>query len=118
MSQPSPKPDNQDQQPPVEPRLRDFPYIVVRVECNLCGRKGEYKLADLAERYGAKFTLDDFLAAIRKPCGYPLPWTIRKRRKMQPVCHIALPDWDRQPRPPDLPPEMGLRLVIDNKAAE
>jgi len=31
-------------------RLVDFPYVVVRLECNLCHRKGAYRLARLAVR--------------------------------------------------------------------
>lgn len=103
------------------PRIRDYPYIVVRVECSVCGRKGAYRLADLAERYGAVCTLDDLLEHLRKvrrPCAWPLPWTIPKRRKMQMVCHIQLPDWWFSRPPPDTPPEGGVRLVVNNEAAE
>lgn len=104
------------------PRLRDYPFVVVRVACGICGRQGTYRLADLAERYGAVCTLDILLEHIRKtrrPCPYPLPWTIRRRRKMQMVCHISLPDWWSHLRPPpDVPPDGGVRLVVNNEAAE
>ncbi|MEW6121672.1 MAG: hypothetical protein AB1698_03605 [Pseudomonadota bacterium] len=101
-------------QPP--PQLRDYPYVVVRVRCNICGRDGTYRLAVLAERYGADCTLDDLVDALRKirrACPYPLPWTV-KPRKLQMVCHITLPDWWQYVRPPDMPPDQGMRLVVDN----
>lgn len=34
-------------------RLRDYPYIVVRFACRGCPRMGRYRLAVLAERFGA-----------------------------------------------------------------
>jgi hypothetical protein len=38
-------------------RLSDFPWVVVRVGCNLCRRKGEYRLARLAAKYGPEISL-------------------------------------------------------------
>lgn len=102
------------------PTLRDYPYVVVRAQCSICGRKGAYRLAVLAERYGAACTLDDLvdeLRKLRRPCPYPLPWTV-PRRKLQMVCHITLPDWWLHNHPPDMPPDRGVRLVVDNEAAE
>lgn len=103
------------------PLLRDYPYVVVRVRCNLCGRRGSYRLAVLAERYGADCTLDsllEHLRQVRRVCPYPLPWTVGKRRKMQAVCHIMLPDWWQHVRPPDMLPDQGMRLVVDNDPDE
>ena len=34
-------------------RLVDWPLVQVEVECSLCPRHGRYRLARLAERYGA-----------------------------------------------------------------
>ena len=34
-------------------RLREYPYIVVRFACRECPRMGRYRLAVLAERFGA-----------------------------------------------------------------
>ena len=35
-------------------RLSEFPWVVVRVGCGLCNRKGEYRLARLAAKYGSE----------------------------------------------------------------
>lgn len=84
--------------------LADYPFVVVRVECNLCGRRGRYRLARLAERFGADITLEDLLDQIAGArCRYPRPWRVRRVAKMSPVCHIMLPDLVRQPPPPDSP---------------
>jgi hypothetical protein len=34
-------------------RLRNYPYIVLRIACRECPRIGRYRLAVLAERFGA-----------------------------------------------------------------
>ena len=34
-------------------RLRDYPFVVVRFACRECPRLGRYRLAVLAERFGA-----------------------------------------------------------------
>jgi hypothetical protein len=48
-------------------RLRDYPYIVVRLACRECPRMGRYRLAVLAERFGA----DADLATVLDPGGVP-----------------------------------------------
>ena len=37
-------------------RLRDYPFVVVRFACRECPRLGRYRLAVLAERFGADET--------------------------------------------------------------
>jgi hypothetical protein len=48
-------------------RLREYPYIVVRFACRECPRMGCYRLAVLAERFGA----DADLATVLDPGGVP-----------------------------------------------
>lgn len=38
-------------------RLYEYPYVVVRIACRKCSRQGRYRLARLAELYGAEITL-------------------------------------------------------------
>ncbi len=49
-------------------RLRDYPYVVVRFACRDCPRIGQYRLAVLAERFGADALMVDVLGAISSTC--------------------------------------------------
>ena len=58
-------------------RLSDFPWVIVRIDCPLCPRrKGQYRLARLAEKYGADVQLCDLLDRIALDCPRrkTLPW--------------------------------------------
>lgn len=86
-------------------RLRDYPYVVVRFACRNCLRFGQYRLAVLAERFGAETPLVDVVNAISSDC--------RMNRERHPVrrCGAYLPDL-MDPRPPDLPAALGRRLKV------
>jgi hypothetical protein len=97
-------------------RLRDYPYIVFRIACRGCPRIGRYRLAVLAERFGADADTQDVLEAISASCG------ARIDPKRGPRCGAYLPDIPppdpRSPAttgPPDLPramlPRERLRLI-------
>ena len=49
-------------------RLRDYPFVVVRFACRDCPRMGRYRLAVLAERFGAHADLATVLEAISASC--------------------------------------------------
>ena len=49
-------------------RLREYPYIVVRFACRECPRIGRYRLAVLAERFGADADRATVLGAISASC--------------------------------------------------
>lgn len=58
-------------------RLVDFPYVLVRLRCDTCKRAGAYRLARLAEKYGAEILVDDCpyakkssLSDARNPLSY------------------------------------------------
>lgn len=89
-------------------RLRDYPYIIVRFACRECPRVGRYRLAVLAERFGADAELRDVLEAISGSCGA----RVDPRRGLK--CAAYLPDVP-PPRPPDLPrallPRERLRMI-------
>ena len=40
-------------------RLALYPFVVVRIGCRQCSRKGAYRLARLAAKYGPEITLRD-----------------------------------------------------------
>jgi hypothetical protein len=49
-------------------RLRDYPYVVVRFARRDCPQLGHYRLAVLAERFGADALMVDVLEAISASC--------------------------------------------------
>ena len=49
-------------------RCRTYPYIVVRFSCRHCPRIGRYRVAVLAERYGADIEMDDLLEEVSASC--------------------------------------------------
>ena len=88
-----------------EPRLRDYPFVIVRFACRDCPRIGQYRLAVLAERFGADAAIGDVLAAISATC-------LRNKEKHPGRrCQAYLPDLT-EPKPPDLPSAAGRRLRL------
>jgi len=51
-----------------EQTLVGYPYVVVRIGCDFCGRKGGYRLARLAAKFGAEITLGELLKRITADC--------------------------------------------------
>ena len=105
---------------PHNPRLRDYPYVVVNVRCQFCPkRQGRYRLVGLVARFGPDILLDDLLARIAADCPR------RRARSNQYVvkCHAWFDDLSGD-RKPDLAQEptaapkpqptrqKGLRYVI------
>ena len=92
-------------------RLRDYPYVVVRFACRDCPRVGQYRLAVLAERFGADASMVDVLAAISSTC-------LRNKEKHPGRrCQAYLPDLV-DPKPPDLPAvaTKRFRLIVGGKS--
>lgn len=71
-------------------RLVEYPVVTVNDACGLCPRRGRYRLARLAERFGARAMLDDVLQAIVGGCG--------------PRCGARFEDLAPQPSPSAPPP--------------
>ena len=90
---------------PIE-RLSDYPYVVVHVTCTFCPRRrGRYRLARLAARFGPEAKLWDVLVALSESCPH------RHARGNQYVqrCHAYYADLlDSAARLPDLPPDVDL----------
>ena len=98
-------------------RVSEFPFVVVRIDCHLCLRRGAYRLARIAERFGAETALATVLSALAMDCPWrPAPGS-RHPGKYERKCRAKFTDLRKfPPRPLDLPPAMaGLRLVVDNK---
>jgi len=88
-------------------RLRDYPCVVVRFACRDCPRIGRYRLAVLAERFGADAPMVDVLEAISSNC-------LRNKEKHPGRrCQAYLPDLV-DPKPADLPAAAGKRLHVIN----
>ena len=49
--------------------LSSYPYVVVRVACRRCTRKGSYRLARLAAKYGAEIPMTELLAHLAGDCA-------------------------------------------------
>jgi hypothetical protein len=88
--------------------LAHYPFVVVRIRCRVCARKGSYRLARIAAKYGPEITLRDLLDRF----SYDCLWRTQSRTKRgRTDCGVYLPDLEHM-RPPDLPPGMvKLRLV-------
>ena len=70
-------------------RLVDFPYVLVRLRCDLCRRAGAYRLVRLAVKFGSEILLDDLLLRLSADC----PWrTIHAgvgAERISPTCRRA-----------------------------
>ena len=89
-----------------------LPYVIVRFACRDCPRVGQYRLAVLAERFGAEALLIDGLEANSAGC-------LRNReRHPNRRCQAYLPDLV-DPKPPDLPAAEGRRfkVIVGGKAS-
>ena len=92
-------------------RLALYPFVVVRIGCRQCSRKGAYRLARLAAKFGPEITLRD----LTNRFSYDCMWRAEARsKKGKSACGVYLPDLEHK-RSPDLPPGMvKLRLVMGN----
>jgi hypothetical protein len=80
--------------------LATYPFVSVRIACRNCTRRGSYRLARLAERFGADASLDDVLMQLSADCG------LAANRSNHPGCRrVYLPDLETPRRQPDVPAE-------------
>jgi hypothetical protein len=88
--------------------LAHYPFVIVRIACRVCARRGSYRLARLAAKFGPEISLRDLTDRF----SYDCMWRAEAHgRKGKSGCGVYLPDLE-QPRPPDAPPGMvKLRLV-------
>ena len=81
-------------------KLSNWPWVVVRLDCVLCSRKGCYRLARLAARYGPEQSIDGLLRDLCQDCL----WFNERPRKYEPRCGARFTDLDHLP-PPNHPDE-------------
>jgi len=87
-------------------RLSGYPYVVVRIDCTKCSRKGQYRLARLAHRYGSEIELMILLGHLAGDCKYR-----DARRHIYDFCGAYFVDMGGT-RPPDQPTvSVKLRVV-------
>ena len=98
-------------------RLSEFPWVVVRFDCVLCRRKGQYRLARLAAQVGPETELEIVLQHVAYDCPQMRP--DRKARKYVANCGIRFTDLERRGGPPpDLPPAMVRLRVVGGRDEE
>ncbi len=90
-----------------EDTLSSFPYVKVRLACRKCSREGAYKLARLADKYGANVGMGDLLKMLVGDCKF-----IDPRHPFADRCGAYFVDLDWPPRPPDLPTEGRRRMRV------
>jgi hypothetical protein len=61
--------------------LAHYPFVVVRIRCRVCARKGSYRLARIAAKYGPEISLRDLLAD-----AYPA-----RHRPVRRMVRVAVP---------------------------
>jgi hypothetical protein len=86
--------------------LAHYPFVVVRIRCRVCSRKGSYRLARIAAKYEPEITLRDLLDRFSYDC---LWHTQSRSKKGRTDCGVYLPDLEHK-RPPDM---VRLRLVVN-----
>jgi hypothetical protein len=83
-------------------RLAFYHFGVVRIACRVCSRRGSYRVARLAAKFGPEITLRD----LTERFSYDCLWRTEARSKAgKSACGAYLPDLEHK-RPPDLPPGM------------
>jgi hypothetical protein len=87
--------------------LASYPYVRVRLACGKCTRRGSYRLARLAEKYGADIRMTDLLALLAGDCRLWAP-----RHPGLERCGAFFEDLVTAPLPPDLPRSLQKFQVI------
>lgn len=96
-------------------KLSNYPFVIVRLRCDSCGREGRYRLARLAHKFGPEIHMQSVLELLTEDCGYQDER--RRGRRRHHACHAYLSDLRGPPRPPDLPPgHAKLRLIKGGKS--
>jgi len=88
--------------------LAHYPFVVVRIACRVCSRKGSYRLARLAAKFGPEISLRDLTDRF----AYDCLWRAEARSKLgRSSCGVYLPDLEQLRAPDDPPGRARLRLV-------
>ena len=88
-------------------KLSGYPFIIVRLACDLCARRGQYRLARLAQAFGAEAPLEHVIDRLSADC----PWRLEARSRREP-CGARCVDLQPPRMPPDLPADMRKFTVV------
>lgn len=92
--------------------LSAYPYVVVRIGCHYCDRRGAYRLARLAAKFGPDIDIQDMLRRVAFDCSHWKP-----NSRWPEGCGAYYIDLEGPRPPPDLPPSgQGLRVVYSSEA--
>ena len=96
-------------------RLSEFPYVWVRIGCELCShRKGRYRLARLAAKFGSEIHLVDLIDRLAFDCRWRTRPGDRPPNQYDPKCKARFTDLEAlSSPPPDLPPRSRKLTVIN-----
>lgn len=78
-------------------RLSNWPSVWVYAYCTVCPRRGRYRLARLAQRYGAEELMDNVLYDLSKDCPFQIA-PHQRPRKYARRCHAQLSCDEPEPR--------------------
>ena len=78
-------------------RLSEYPVVTVRIACSRCARKGQYRLARLADKYGSEIEMAVLLRHLAADCSFR-----DTRRGSAEFCGAFFPDLSGS-QPPDRP---------------
>lgn len=92
-------------------RLSDYPVVVVRVSCSRCARKGRYRLARLADKYGSEVEMAVLLSHLAADCTFR-----DTRRGSAEFCGAYFPDLSGAP-PPERPTGTMRPKIVGGRAA-
>lgn len=96
-------------------RLSSYPWVIVRIGCDLCQRQGAYRTARLAARYGSEIPLEQLLDQLAADCPWRRPEGARRQGKYEARCGAEFVDF-RFPQPPtDIPPGLRKLRVVGGK---
>jgi len=93
-------------------RLSQYPFVIVRIACDRCGRSGRYRLARLAAAYGPECEAEAVLQRLTLDCVYRTGGDRLRPKANENACRATLIDLRGAPRPPDLPPAMRAFAVV------
>jgi hypothetical protein len=93
-------------------RLSEYPFVIVRIACERCGRSGRYRLARLAATYGAETEVETIVRRLIVDCVYRTGGDRLQPKSGAKTCWATLIDLNDIRRPPDLPPITGAFTVV------
>jgi hypothetical protein len=97
--------------------LSAYPWVVVRLCCDVCGRKGGYRLARLAARYGPERPLLEVLGALSADCSVRDLSRYDHAQGWRDGCGARFADLGPIKPPPDLLPDLRRLRLIEGGAS-